>query len=71
MEKELTKILEERKMEHELPNDNTIEYNLGYIKCVNDTINIIKFYCTNKGCLEWKNNNKCGHSTTNCHQRTI
>lgn len=34
--------LREFKTEHELPNDNTTEYNVGYVKAINDVLNVLK-----------------------------
>ena len=30
------------KLEHELPNENESQYNFGYVKAINDTINLVK-----------------------------
>ncbi|WP_299136358.1 hypothetical protein [uncultured Tenacibaculum sp.] len=39
--KSLINLFEASKTHHELPNDNTAEYNEGYVKCCNNIINRI------------------------------
>ncbi|MEL6970812.1 MAG: hypothetical protein AAFZ63_25635 [Bacteroidota bacterium] len=39
---EATNWAKEQKEKHELPNDNTAEYNCGYVKAMNDIINFLK-----------------------------
>lgn len=39
---DLIKLFEELKLEHELPNDNTGEYNIGFVKAMNIAINAVK-----------------------------
>jgi len=39
--KKLPELFKSSKTHHELPNDNTSEYNLGYVKCCNNVINRI------------------------------
>ena len=40
--KKLVELFEASKTEHELPNDNTAEYNEGYVKAMNIAMNRVK-----------------------------
>ena len=39
--------LKEYKLEHELPNENAGLYNVGYVKAINDAINLVKNISSN------------------------
>lgn len=39
--KELVDHFLKLKLEHEMPNDNKVDYNRGYVKCCNDIINAL------------------------------